>query len=114
MTNRTEERVVNGIYRKAQHSAARQANAAKTAREARLQTEACGDALAVAERFACPADLMMYRKARIEADLRLVAEKDGPASIQGFVGNLAAKIGGDLNLKSISRREAEKVFGGGE
>lgn len=112
--NREENRRVAVIDRKAQHSAARQASAAKQAREARHATEAHGEALAVAERFPCPSDRRMALAARVEAQLRLLAEQDGPASIQGFMGNLASRLGGDLNVKAGVRAEAEKVFGGGE
>lgn len=112
--NRTESRVVAGIDRKAQHSAAKRAIAARLAREAAHAAEAHGEALAVAERFPSPSDLRMRRQARVEAELRLLAQEDGAASIQGFVGNLAAKLGGELDLKGSSRREADKVFGGGQ
>lgn len=112
--NREEDRRNAGVDRKAQHSAAKHATAARLAREAAHASEALDEALAVAERFPSPSDLRMRRQARVEAELRLMAQEDGAASIQGFVGNLAAKLGGELDLKGSSRREADKVFGGGQ
>lgn len=89
---------------------------ARQARQDRLTLharEALQDVAEAREGVSCKDDRTMRHKARLTAHAQALAAEQGPAYVVALFGSLAGHFGGDLSPRSIARRDAEKVFGGG-